>query len=197
MATFPLGKQRVQFHLSSQRCWARPAVNVMSLSNLAVNYEQQRLQIRRGVSKRSYVLVMWTRTKPCRKVGGLSSPNVKIQADFLGSVVTLEINPLTEWVTFLVLISMPQLLLSLNVYIVQINLGQIWIALKEIKHRDLEGKTYGTWEAVARTFYTDGGNRCLGRWIQSRNTLRLSQHHYIIQSITAFDQVSCIWVHCS
>ena len=51
--------------------------------------------------------------------------NVKIQADFLGSVVILEINPLIELVTFLVLISMPQLLLSLNVYIVQINLGQI------------------------------------------------------------------------
>ena len=38
MTTLPLGKPQVQFHLSSQRCWARPTVNVMSRSNLTVNY---------------------------------------------------------------------------------------------------------------------------------------------------------------
>ena len=55
MTTWPLGKPQVQFHLSSQRCWARPTVNVMSRSNLMVNYEGQRLQEGRGLSERQAI----------------------------------------------------------------------------------------------------------------------------------------------
>ena len=61
------------------------------------------------------------------------------------------------------------------------------------KTHGFEGdKTYGNWEAVAPTFYTDGGNRCLERPIQRRNTLRLipamqwRNHYNLITTVSNY-----------